>query len=274
MTNDLPAIQNKRVELLSLFFSRYNFQIPLENQPIDPTLLLVIKAHQRRSCEFLPLSKITNAIDGRDLKIDNTRVRLNAELTLDLGATAKKRASDFNHNAETFLHAVRVLMMTYALVSAGDPIETTWCTYNAAYQHISTVETYSRASAKANYQQYSRVMESELLVRQEWTRVSHAEPTLSLAQIIATVSLRHTLWPTLQEFRTLGKGGGKSTNPPPGIPKVPKKPWTRTERLLNQRKWELKQQGECVIELAVCKNHKLGRCNMARPTTTPCPVLF
>ena len=215
MTNDLPAMQNRRVGLLNKFSERYNFQIPLENPPSDPTLLLIIKAHQRKSCEFIPLSKVSNAIDGRDLKIDNTRVKLNADLTLDLGTTSKKRPSDFNQSPETFIHAVRVLMTTYALVSAGDPIESTWCTYNASQQHVSTVETFSRASSKANYQFHSRVMESELLVRSEWTRVSHAEPTLSLAQIIANVAQRHTLWPTLQEFRSLGKGARQPQTPPP-----------------------------------------------------------
>ena len=83
-------MQNERVELLSIFFERYNFQIPLGNQPSDPTLLLIIKARQRKSCEFIPLSKVSNAIDGRGLKIDNARVKLSAELTLELGATSKK----------------------------------------------------------------------------------------------------------------------------------------------------------------------------------------
>lgn len=224
---DLPAMQNARVELLTLFFRRCNFQIPLENQPIGPTLLLLIKARQRKSCEFIPLINVTNAIDGRDLEIDNTRVKLNAELTLDIGATSKKRNSDFNHIAETFARAVRALVISYALVSSADPIESAWRNYNAEQQRIATAEAFSRARSKSNYRPHSRAMDAELLVRSDWTRAPHAEPDLTLAQIIATVEQRHTLWPTLQEFRTMGKGG----KPSPGDWKAagkgnpPNKPW-------------------------------------------------
>ena len=271
MTTDLPATQNRRVELLNKFFERYNFQIPLENQPSDPALLLVIKAHQRKSCEFIPLSKITNAVDGRDLKIDNTRVKLNAELTLDLGTTSKKRTSDFQNSPETFVHAVRVLMISYALVSVTDPIEDTWCSYNAAQQHISTVETFSRASSKANFSMFSRVMDAEMSVRSEWTRVSQAESSLSLSQIIATVAQRYTLWPALHEFRSLGKGfrSNQNLSQHEGKGAGKKKPWTREQRNLYNKKMELKFQQECVMEAQLCNNHQRQKCKITFPSYPP-----
>ena len=252
-----------------------NFQIPLGNQPIDPALLIIIKAHQRKSRELKPLSKITNAIDGRYLKIDNTRARLNAEPSRRIAATSKKRASDFGSSSETFIHAVRVLMTGYAMVPSKDPLGNTWCSFNAAQQHISTVEARPRASSESNHQMFHRVMGAEMSVRSEWARVPHAETSLSLSQIIATVSQRHTLWPTFQEFRAHGKGrpGGNPIGAPPHVdPKGEgrRKPWTREQRQLFNKKTELEFQGECVLVPQLCSNHRKTMQNNA--TRYPPPV--
>ena len=87
----------------------------LPNPIIGPTNRPGRVATQQRAPSGIlrtpPISTITNAlVDGRRLKIDNARSKLDAELALGLDAGSKKRASDFGSRSGTLSHAVRVLM--------------------------------------------------------------------------------------------------------------------------------------------------------------------
>ena len=162
------------------------------------------------------------------------------------------------------------MLTGYALVSANDPLEDTWCPFNAAQQHISTVETFPRTGSKSNHQLFHRVTGAEVAVRCEWPRVSHAETSLSLSQIAADVSRIRTLCPTLQEFRANGKGlhggppGGRlSRVDPKGAGK--RKPWTREQRILHNKKATLKFEGECVMEPQHCSNRRSNKCKITSP---------
>ena len=60
---------------MNAFTTRYNFSIPLESQPSDNTLLLVAKMHDRKSGEFVPLSKVSGPAEVRDIKLEPTRIK-------------------------------------------------------------------------------------------------------------------------------------------------------------------------------------------------------
>ena len=116
---------NIRMELLDAFHARYNFNLPPELQPSDHTLGVLVKLHARRSCDFLSLARVNNMIDSSDLKVDTqTRTKIGKEITLILDKTDtnySQKNSDFNASAFTFVHAVRVLLYGYCLVSSKDP---------------------------------------------------------------------------------------------------------------------------------------------------------
>ena len=202
MTTEQTLATYKKGDLLTAFTTRYNFSLPLEIQPSDNTLLLVAKMHDRRSGEFIPLSKISAAADVRDLRLEPTRI-MGTPLFLDQNTANNRIKSDFLASPESFLHAVRVLMHTYTLVSSRDPPERTWCNLTAALSHVSIVEQMSRANSKANHILQQRLQEAEMSVRTEWTRVLHADPRMSLGDAILAVGQRHSIWPLMSEFKIL-----------------------------------------------------------------------
>ena len=90
--------------------------------------------------------------------------------------------------------------MGYTLVSAGDAAKP-WCSLDAAQKHISHVECAIRASAKSNHANHHKILDAEMTVRAEWTRIAQREPTLDLSDIVEIVSHRHTNWPIVTELR-------------------------------------------------------------------------
>ena len=64
------------------------------------------------------LSKSLNLMDGRDTY--DEPLKLGRQLSTDLDGALRRKRSDFNSSPEAFVHAVRVLMRGYALVSAAD----------------------------------------------------------------------------------------------------------------------------------------------------------
>ena len=69
------GIKDKRSKLLGIFRQRHGFIPPLENQPSESTLSHLVKLHEKRSAEFFPLSRVTNFADGRDIKIEPTKIK-------------------------------------------------------------------------------------------------------------------------------------------------------------------------------------------------------
>ena len=199
---------------MGAFSPRFSFSLPLEVQLSDNTLLIIARLHERRSGEFVPLSKVSAANDARDLKIEPTRIK-GTPFLVDTNATSSRHKSDFLASPESFLHAIRVLMNTYVLASVFDPPERMWCPLTAALAHVAVVEQMSRANSKANYALQQRLQEAEMSVRTEWTRVLQADPRLTLGDAIQIVGQRHSIWPLMSEFRTVknvdaGKGTGKN----------------------------------------------------------------
>ena len=109
----------------------------------------------------------------------------------------------FLASPEPFVHAVRVLLHTYALVSVFDPPERVWRPLTAALSHIAIVEQMSRANSKSNYALQQRIQESEMYVRAEWTRVLQSDPRMTLGDAIIVVGQRHSIWPLFSEFMTV-----------------------------------------------------------------------
>ena len=203
-----PASQStlptdKRQKLLNAFFERYRFHLQLENQPSDNTLHLLVKLHSRRAADFVSLARVTNLADGRDIRAEpHTRAKLGKDVAIVLENATSRKQSDFNSTPDAFVHAVRVLMFGYALVSAGDPAADTWCDLDASFSHMSRVEQLVKLDSKSNHNMHSRLMDSEMQIRAEWARIAQNSPLLSLGEIIAIVSQRHTFWPWVAEFRT------------------------------------------------------------------------
>ena len=81
---DFQTIIAKKPELLETFFQRYDWRLPLDLTPRDPTFQLVSRVCKRRSGEFTPLSSsITSAAESRDVQIDPVRIKgANGELIL------------------------------------------------------------------------------------------------------------------------------------------------------------------------------------------------
>ena len=115
-----------------------------------------------------------------------------------LGLT--KKNNDFSQSPESFCHAVRVLMHGYAIVSMEDPAGDEWRSLGAALQHVSTVESFSRANSKSAGSLHYRIMEAEAAVRSEWTKLGQTQQGISLTAIIDVVAQRHAIWPLLSEF--------------------------------------------------------------------------
>ena len=202
---------DRRTELLAAFQTRYRPALPLEHQPAESTLNLLIKRHSRRSAEFAPLSKVLNITDGRDSY--NEPLKLGKHIQINLDGAQKKRNSDFNTSPEAFAHAVRVLMMGYALVSAADTIP--WCSLDAARKHLSLVDAATRASARGFHANHHKIVEAEMTARNEWVRVAQAETQLILSDIIELVVQRHSIWPAVSELKGgKGKGGAKKGHNP------------------------------------------------------------
>ena len=195
--------QSKRIMLLEAFNTKYRCRLEYENQPSDATLSIILKQHARCTIEFAPLSRATSA-DGRTSIIEPVRLGKSSPFLVDTSMInmGGRKHSEFNKSPENFTHAVRILMYAYALAAATDPIETTWCSLEAARAHISIVEQYSRMSTAAGGAFANRIMEIELAIRSEWVRTHHREPLLSLSDVIAIVSQQTTLWPMAHEFRT------------------------------------------------------------------------
>ena len=87
-----------------------------------------------------------------------------------------------------------------AIVSMADAPGEGRCNLEAALQHVSAVESLSRANSKSAGALHYRIMEAEAAVRSEWTKLGQAQPGGSLTAIIDVVSQRHAIWPLLSEF--------------------------------------------------------------------------
>ena len=195
--------QSKRLVLLEALNNKYRCHLEYENQPSEATLSLVLKQHARRTIEFIPLSRVTSAADGRTSIIEPIRLGRASPFLVDTSMinVGSRKHSDFNKSPGNFTYAVRILMYAYVLASAPGPLENTWCILEAARAHVSTVEHYSRLSTAAGGAFANRIMEIELAIRSEWVRTHHKEPLLSLSDVITIVSQQTTLWPMAHEFR-------------------------------------------------------------------------
>ena len=206
--SNVSLSNDKRNELLHAYFTLYGSRLQLEYQPSETSLNISIRTHARKSAELGPpdaLSEITNCAGGRDFHPEP--VRMGKHLTTNIDGASKKRTSDSNANPESPLHAVRVLMRGYVLVSANDD-GPPWCSLDDANRRLSSVEHLGRASAKNSHTARYKLTESEMTVRNERTRMSKADPRLNLTEIIELVTQRHTLWPVVSELKGHSVGNG------------------------------------------------------------------
>ena len=190
-------------ELLAKFNTRYNFPLSLENQPSEATLTMIAKLHARRSCDFVPLSKITNAADNRDIALEPTRIK-GAPFSISQNLSAPRKNTTSLSSPDAFIRAVKLLMNTYALVSVVDPdVGRCWRNLAAAQLHIGAIENFLRANALAGHSFLQRIADSELNVRTERMRLSQSHPEMSLSDVITTVAQNRSLWPLVSEFKPI-----------------------------------------------------------------------
>ena len=194
------GLKGKRSKLLETFRTRYGFLPSLDNQPSEACLALLSKVHATRSAEFFPLSRVSNYLDGRGLKIEPQKIKGTPFLMEASALGLTRKNNDFLQSPEAFCHAVRVLMRGYAIISMEDAAGNEWCSLEAALQHVSTVESFSRANSKVAGTLHYRIMEAEAAVRSEWTKLGQTQLGISLTAIIDVVSQRHAIWPLLSEF--------------------------------------------------------------------------
>ena len=201
-TNENSVNSDKRQELLGAFQRRYNFHLDIFHQPSEASLGLLIKLHQRLPSDFLPLSRVANLAEGRDLRADtSSKTKLRKELTLVLeNKNTSNKSSDYWVSSEAFVHSVRILLLGYSLVSAKDSDASLWCDLQSAIPHIAKVGKFSKLDSKTGYTFQLKIREAEMATRSEWEMVSRQSPHLSLSEVIAVIANRHSLWPNDTEF--------------------------------------------------------------------------
>ena len=184
------------------FFARYAWRLPIELTPSDQTLDILIRVHKYRSAEFIPLSRVASLAENIDAQVDHIRIKgTNGDLLLGPSKSLSRRTSDFYRSPEAFAFAIRLLMHSYVLVSCADPPSEMRCPLQSAILHMNAVETFARARSRVFSGLRPKLPESEISVRQDWHRVSTAEPTLSLEAIIELVSRRHSIWPSIHAMK-------------------------------------------------------------------------
>ena len=174
MAVEISSASDKRANLIRAFYNRYSYRLDLVNQPSEQTLGILLKLHQRKSAEFVPLSKVSNCFDNRDVRIEPARIK-GTPLLIDAQGQSVKAKTTFNLPPGSFAHCVRVLMLGYVLVSANDDPENQRCTLEAAMSHIDIVEHYSRLDSVTGRNLHQRIMQIEMTIRTEWARVCKYE---------------------------------------------------------------------------------------------------
>ena len=127
------------------------FHPELFRQPSDHALALVLKLHTRRPADFTPVSRVTNLAEGGDFRADTSaKTKLWRDLTMAFGNSEgrNKKSSDFTVWAEEFLHSVRILMFSYALVSSLDSDASLWLDMQSDCVHTVKVGKIVRMDSK------------------------------------------------------------------------------------------------------------------------------
>ena len=140
VATEVSVTPDKGQSLLGAFHKRYGFFLELFHRPSDATLSLLIKLHAERSADFVPLSRVANLEEGRDFRADTpARAKIGKEIMLVLEnseGNSRKTSDYFASGGGPFLHAVRILMFSYALASAAGEENATWFDLQAAVLHI------------------------------------------------------------------------------------------------------------------------------------------
>ena len=120
---------------------------------------------------------MSNASDYRNtgcepVKLKDAPFMIDPKYLANHGAGAFKRAgaAEFTMAPGHFLHAVRTLMTTYALVSAADEVKKEWCTLDAALGHLTTAESMPRLNSRSTHALRARILASEMSIRTEWVK--------------------------------------------------------------------------------------------------------
>ena len=239
VTIEIPGANDKKAGLLRAFFEKFRYKLELQNQPSEQTLAILLKMHKAKSAEFIPLSKVANAFDNKDMRVEPTKIQ-GTPLMLDNNAMNAKQKVTFNLSPENFVNSVRVLMMGYVLVSVNDPPGQEWCTLEAAMAHVDCVEQYSRLDSLANHQMHQKIMEIEMSIRTEWSRICQFHAQFSLSDAINLVASRNT-WPLISDFKAITWKGDKGNRQDKGGKKGKYSAEYAHSQLLQQEKNRLKR---------------------------------
>ena len=148
----IPLSEDKRLTLITSFKKRYGFTPPLNYQPSEQSLKILIRAHQLRVADFISLSKISSLAENRSSRTEPHKIHLSktAELVLGRDQNTNRRNNDFLYSGDALIAAVRTLMYGYVLASRADPPDDTWCDLDSALSHISELENFVRLNSRDN----------------------------------------------------------------------------------------------------------------------------
>ena len=217
LTIETPMGMARRAAFPAAFEDRYNQSIRLENQPSDLTMACVTKLRARRTCDFVSLDKVSNAAEVRNAGLGPTRLR-DTPFTIDpqfLPDNRQKgnKKTDRTQSPGSCSHAVRTMVLKYALVSAADEVGQVWRARDAANSHLAAVESMYRLNSRANHAPRGLTVGSELFIRLEWVEMHQTQPPLSLGGIITLVAPRRSVRPLRSEFRSFLRNDKKYGNP-------------------------------------------------------------
>ena len=160
-------------------------------------------------------------LDEAGIKLEPRKIAGTALLFDETGAQSKK-VSDALASPMCWVHCVRVLCYTYALVSAGGEPENEWCSLEWALHHLAVVESFARMDSKSGASPQQHLVEAEVTVRHEWHRLTQADSSISLHDAIE-LSAKSQIWPMKHQFltsnagvpgRNRGRNGGVCPPPP------------------------------------------------------------
>ena len=114
-----------------------------------------------------------------------------------------RKGEDFAISGMAFLHAARLLMYSYTLVSCQDESGSEWMTFDVALGYISLIEKYVRMDSKGNHTFRARILDTEMDMRREWFRANQENLDLSLGEVITAVTDKFAnQWPMQNEYLT------------------------------------------------------------------------
>ena len=149
----------------------------------------IAKYHRNHCADFVDIRRVV-ALEEAGINLEPRNIAGTPFLIGETGPQNKK-APDALAIPMCWVQGVRVLCYTYALVSAGDPPESEWCSLDWALAHLTVAESFARMDSKAGAACRAHLVEAEATVRHEWHRLTRADNAASLNDAIELPGKSH-----------------------------------------------------------------------------------